>query len=57
QVGVQTIAVIVTIIWSVVFSYIILKVLDSVIGLRVSEDQEIEGLDIVLHEETGYHNL
>ncbi len=57
QVGIQAIAVVVTIIWSAGFSYIILKVLDAVMGLRVSEDQEVEGLDIVLHEETGYHNL
>ncbi|RLA18709.1 MAG: ammonia channel protein [Gammaproteobacteria bacterium] len=57
QVGVQALAVVVTVIWSCVFSYIILKVLDSVMGLRVSEDHEVEGLDIVLHEETGYHNL
>ena len=57
QVGVQALAVIVTVVWSAGFSYIILKVLDSVMGLRVSEDQEVEGLDIVLHEETGYHNI
>lgn len=57
QVGVQALAVLVTTIWSLVFSYIILKVLDSTLGLRVSADEEIEGLDIVLHEETGYHNL
>lgn len=57
QVGVQTIAVVATIIWSVAFSYIILKVLDYMMGLRVSEDSEVQGLDIVLHEETGYHNL
>ena len=57
QVGVQALAVTVTVVWSAGFSYIILKVLDSVMGLRVSEDQEVEGLDIVLHEETGYHNM
>lgn len=57
QVGIQTLAVVVTVIWSAAFSYIILKALDSLMGLRVSEDQEVEGLDIVLHEETGYHNL
>lgn len=57
QVGVQAVAVVATVIWSVSFSYIILKVLDSVMGLRVSDDHEVEGLDIVLHEETGYHNI
>ena len=57
QVGVQALAVGVTIIWTVVFTYIILKVLDAIMGLRVSEDQEVEGLDVVMHEETGYHNM
>lgn len=33
------------------------SVLDKAIGLRVTGDEEVQGLDIVLHEETGYHNL
>jgi len=53
QVGVQALAVAVTIVWSGGFSYLILKL----IGLRVSNDEEVQGLDIILHEETGYHNL
>lgn len=57
QVGVQSLAVVVTIIWSAGFSYLILKLLDILIGLRVSGDEEVQGLDIILHEETGYHNL
>ncbi len=57
QVGVQALAIVVTIIWSGLFSYVILKLIDKMIGLRVSSDEEVEGLDIVLHEETGYHNL
>lgn len=57
QVGVQALAIAVTIIWSGLFSYLILKSLDKVIGLRVTGDEEVQGLDIVLHEETGYHNL
>jgi len=57
QVGVQALAIAVTAAWSAVFSYVILKIIDMLIGLRVSEDEEVEGLDIVLHEETGYHNL
>jgi len=36
-------------------SYLLLKLIDLVIGLRVDEDQETEGLDIVLHEERGYN--
>lgn len=57
QVGVQALAVAVTLAWSGVFSYLILKFIDTTMGVRVSEDEEVQGLDIVLHEETGYHNL
>jgi len=57
QVGIQALAVIVTAAWSAVFSYLILKSLDKLIGLRVTPDEEVEGLDTVLHEETGYLDL
>jgi Amt family ammonium transporter len=57
QFGVQALAVIVTIIWSGLFTYLILKCLEKTIGIRVDSDEEVQGLDIVLHEETGYHNL
>ena len=45
-------AVIITLVWSGVISFILLKLIDAVIGLRVTRDQEMEGLDIVLHGET-----
>lgn len=57
QVGVQALAIAVTLGWSALFSYLILKLIDRIIGLRVSHDEEIQGLDQVLHEETGYLNL
>ncbi len=57
QVGVQALAVVVTIVWSALFSYVILKCLDKLIGLRVTVDEEVQGLDTVLHEETGYLDL
>lgn len=57
QVSVQILAVVVTALWSAVFSYLILKLIDKLIGLRVTADEEMEGLDLVLHEETGYHKL
>jgi ammonium transporter, Amt family len=57
QVGVQALAIVVTIAWSALFSYIILKLLDMLIGIRVTSDEEVQGLDIALHEETSYHNL
>lgn len=57
QVAVQALAVVVTIAWSALFSYLILKGLDKWIGLRVTPDEEVQGLDTVLHEETGYLDL
>ena len=51
QLIVQCEAVIVTIVWCAVASFIILKAVDLVIGLRVTPDQELEGLDMSLHGE------
>ena len=48
----QVVAVLTTLIWSGVISFILLKIIDAVVGLRVTEEQEREGLDIVLHGET-----
>lgn len=55
QVGTQVIGIGATIVYCGVVSFIILKVLDNVIGLRVSEQEEQEGLDIVCHDEQGYN--
>ncbi|MEN8256982.1 MAG: ammonium transporter [Thermodesulfobacteriota bacterium] len=43
-----------TIIYSVVVSFIILKVIDLVVGLRVDDDDEVQGLDLTQHSEIGY---
>jgi Amt family ammonium transporter len=43
-----------TIVWCGLVSFALLKLLDVTMGLRVTEDQETQGLDIVLHEERGY---
>lgn len=51
QLIVQSEAVLVTIVWCAVVSFIILKVVDLVIGLRVTPDEELEGLDMSLHGE------
>jgi Amt family ammonium transporter len=56
QVWVQAQAVGTTIVWSAVVSVVAYKVVDLVIGLRVPEDQEREGLDITTHGETAYHS-
>ena len=55
QFGVQLVGVIVTIIYCALLSAIIFKIVDAVVGLRVNEDEEIQGLDIALHDEQGYN--
>ncbi len=54
QVLAQGMGVGVTIIYTAVVSFIILKVIDVLIGLRVDEDSETEGLDVSQHDERGY---
>ena len=55
QVWVQTYSVLLTIVWSAVVAFISFKIADLAIGLRVSEEDEREGLDIAAHGETAYH--
>ncbi len=55
DVGVQAYAVMVTIIWTGIFSFGILYVIRLVMPLRVHEEDEFEGLDITQHGERGYH--
>jgi len=55
QVWVQFVGVASTFVYCGVLSWIILKLVDAVIGLRVSEEEETQGLDLVLHDETGYN--
>jgi len=55
QVGVQVIGVLVTLAWSGVLTWILLKVCDALAGMRVAQEEETEGLDTVLHNEKGYN--
>jgi Amt family ammonium transporter len=55
QVWIQAKAVLVTIVWSGVVSVAAYKIVDLTIGLRVSEEEEREGLDISSHGESAYH--
>ena len=55
QVWIQLKAVLLTVVWSGVVSFIAFKVVDLVVGLRVTEEEEREGLDISAHGETAYH--
>nr|CAM74124.1 Rh-like protein/ammonium transporter [Magnetospirillum gryphiswaldense MSR-1] len=52
QVLTQLYGIVATIVWSAVASFILLKVIDLVIGLRVTPDEEREGLDLSLHGES-----
>ena len=54
QVAVQLLGVGATIIYTAVVTFVILGVLKALIGLRVTEEQEEEGLDLAMHDERGY---
>jgi len=54
QVWVQLLGVLFTLVYTGVLSFVILKVLDLTIGLRVSEEAETQGLDLAAHDERGY---
>ena len=55
QVWIQTKSVLFTVVWSGVVSFIAYKIVDLLIGLRVSEEDERQGLDIASHGETAYN--
>ena len=56
QLWVQAEGVLITMVWSAVIAYLAYKIVDVVIGLRVSAEDEREGLDITSHGETAYHS-
>jgi Amt family ammonium transporter len=55
QLGVQAIGAIATVVWCGVATFVILKIVNMVTKLRVTTEEETEGLDLVLHEERGYN--
>ncbi len=55
QVLVQIVGVLVTLAWSGVLSWVLLKLADALFGMRVAGEEETEGLDTVLHNEKGYN--
>ncbi len=55
QVWIQFKAVMITVVWSGIVSFVAFKLVDMVIGLRVPEEEEREGLDITSHGETAYN--
>ena len=54
QLGVQATGVAATFIYTAVVSWVLFKIVDGLIGLRVDADEETIGLDLVLHDERGY---
>ncbi|HEY5789808.1 MAG TPA: ammonia channel protein, partial [Gammaproteobacteria bacterium] len=54
QLWIQFYAVLATVLYDAIVTFVILKVIDALIGLRVNEEQETEGLDVALHGERGY---
>ena len=55
QLFVQAEGVVITMVWSSIVAFIVYKIVDMTVGLRVSEEQEREGLDISSHGETAYN--
>ena len=55
QLGVQLIGTLATLVWSATMTWLLLKVTSLVCELRVTAEEENEGLDLVLHEERGYN--
>ncbi|MEZ5568536.1 MAG: ammonium transporter [Halioglobus sp.] len=54
QLMVQATGVLATFVYTAVVTWVILKLVDMLVGLRVNDDEENEGLDLVLHDERGY---
>ena len=54
QLWIQSVSVIATMVFTFIMTLIILKLIDLVIGLRITEEEEVIGMDISLHDETGY---
>jgi ammonium transporter, Amt family len=55
QLFVQAEGVVITMVWSAVVAYVAFKIVDMLVGLRVTEEEEREGLDIASHGESAYH--
>jgi len=54
QLAIQAIAAVSVIAYSIVLTFIILKVIDALVGLRVDTEEEVQGLDVIEHQEVGY---
>ncbi len=54
QLGIQAVGVLATVVYTAVVTFVILKITGALVGNRVDEDEELEGLDLVSHNERGY---
>lgn len=54
QLGIQAVGVIATVAYTAIVTFVILKLTGALVGNRVDEDEEVEGLDLVAHNERGY---
>ena len=55
QLGIQIVSILATMVFAFVMTFVILKLVDKAVGLRVNEEEEQKGLDISLHDERGYN--
>jgi len=54
QLVTQIVAVVITVVFTALMTYILLMITKAIVGLRVDEEQEVQGLDMSLHDERGY---
>ena len=54
QVQVQIVGVVATFVYTAIITYLLLKLVDKLLVLRVDEEQELQGVDLVEHDEKGY---
>jgi Amt family ammonium transporter len=54
QLGIQALGIVATLAWCMIVTWVLLKLIDTLVGLRVSDEQETEGLDLASHGERGY---
>ena len=55
QLGLQAVGVVVTLVYSGALTFLLVKLVDGLIGIRVSEEEESVGLDLALHDERGFN--
>ena len=57
QLGVQAFGIVLVAVWSGVLTFIIVKIVKLFCKFRVDEETEVQGLDLAMHGERGYHGM